>query len=229
MLKPHAETFRSYQGFICTIVTILGSHEPSDTQDRVCRNLLADIHDTLRECSRIIFTGNCPISYPLLRRAFETTSLMALCYLDPKYAEKWWNGAEISNGEVRKELEKHPMGEPSERLRATYKFLSARTHPNRTAIPDRFLGEPNQFTLGSIAVPSLALVVDYLLRCMSIWFWFTALTTFAYRHLIFKHDPQLREVYRAISTHADKIQTQLAGQLDRLYAEEKDQFVYKEG
>jgi hypothetical protein len=40
---------------------------------------LADVFDFLYESRRIIMSGQCATAYPLLRRAFESLSLMVVC------------------------------------------------------------------------------------------------------------------------------------------------------
>jgi hypothetical protein len=95
---------------------------------------------------------------------------MVLCVLDSKFAMKWNSGHEIPNSVVRRELAKHPFGETEESTKRLYKVFGVGTHPNRDLIPHRFLGEGNQFVLGAVSKPSLALVTDYCTIHLRMWF-----------------------------------------------------------
>ena len=93
-----------YGRLICSAVDILGSAPSLSVQDRVIRDLLADVFDFLYESRRIIMSGQCTVAYPLLRRAFESLSLMVVCCFDAVVAERWHSGVQIHNREVRKKL-----------------------------------------------------------------------------------------------------------------------------
>ena len=119
--------------------------------------------------------GNC---VPLARRAYESLSLLVACELEPKLADRWMAGKQIGNAEVRRVLAAHPMGEPEAGTRKLYNFFSKTTHPNRSHMAHRYLGEGNEFVLGAIGRPSLALLADYAHKTLSLWFWFAAFVCF---------------------------------------------------
>jgi hypothetical protein len=124
------------------------------------------------------------VAYPLARRAYESLSLLVACVLEPKLADRWIAGTQIGNAEVRRVLAAHPMGEKETQTRELYDFFSKSTHPNRNTIAYRFLGEGNEFVLGAIGTPSLALLTDYALKTLNLWFWFAAFVVFTFREVL---------------------------------------------
>lgn len=221
MLKPYLEVTDAYAELVCEIVDIIGTEKPVSTQDIVVRDLLADIFDALVEARRIILTGKCSTAYPIARRVYESLSLMALCALDSKIAGKWHSGGEISNGEVRKELAKQTLGEPEDATKKLYKFFCLGAHPNRDLIPRRFLGEGNEFVLGSICAPSLVLVTDYCTIHLRMWFWFTAVLLQYYQQRINAAKPDFGARYLRIASGAQKLQAELERNYERLLLEEQ--------
>jgi hypothetical protein len=174
LYKPYLDVTDRYGQLICDLSLLLGEIPPSDVQEKVVRDLMADVFDNLYESRRIILTGQLNVAYPLIRRAYESLSLLVLCALDGHTAQKWQDGKQISNSEVRKRLDKHPFGEKEEELRELYKFFTQASHPNRELIPERYLGEGNEFVFGAIGMPDLVLVTDYCLKHLKLWFWFAA-------------------------------------------------------
>jgi len=174
LYKPYLDVTDRYGQLICDLSSLLGKLPPSDVQEKVIRDLMADVFDNLYESRNIILTGQLNVAYPLIRRAYESLSLLVLCALDVQTAQKWQDGKQISNNEVRKGLAKHPFGEKEENLRELYKFFSEASHPNRGLIPERYLGEGNEFVFGAIGMPDLVMVTDYCLKHLDLWFWFAA-------------------------------------------------------
>jgi len=130
---------------------------------------------------------------------------MVLCVLDGKCAEKWQTGVEIKNAEVRRELAKYPFGETEESTKYLYKFYSSGTHTNRDFIPRRFLGEGNQFVLGSIPKPSIALVTDYCTNHLRMWFWFTAILLYFFRDVDHLSQPEFGKRYLHVAEVAQHL------------------------
>lgn len=219
--KPCVELTDAYAELVCEIVNVVGSTKPKSLQDSVVRDLLADVFDALHESRRVILTGKCSIAYPLARRAYESLSLLTICILDPKMAEKWNGGAEISNSEVRRELAKHPQGETEDSTKKVYKFFCLGTHPNRDLIPRNFLGEGNQFVLGAVARPNLVLVTDYCTIHLRMWFWFTASLLHLYCDDVDAAKPDFGKRYMRVAEAAQKLQAELERNFDRLLSEEK--------
>ena len=219
--KPYVQVTDAYSELVCGIVDAIGTEKPKSRQDIVVRDLLADIFDTLHEARRVILTGKCSVAYPLARRAYESLSLMHLCILDSKMAEKWDSEAEIPNSEVRRELAKHPLGEAEDSTKKLYKFFCLGTHPNRGLIPRRFLGEGNEFVLGSVGRPSLALVTEYCMMHLSIWFWFTAVVLHLYCDIVDAAIPEFGRNYLKVAETAQKLQSELERNFQRLLKEEQ--------
>src|SRR5579864_7422951 len=82
MVTPYIEVTDRYGELICALVLALGQKAPADSQDEVCRDLLADVFDFLYDCRRSILESQFSVAFPLLRRAFESISLLAVCAAD---------------------------------------------------------------------------------------------------------------------------------------------------
>jgi hypothetical protein len=188
LLKPLVSASDQYGRLLCRITWVLGHTPLQHAEDSAVRDLVADVFDFLYHSRKMILTGALGVAYLLLRRAFESLSLLVLFTFDTDMTKKWASGVQISNSEVRKKLGRHPMGESEESLREFYRFFSTTTHPNREVIPSRYLGEGNAFVLGSIGQPDLPLVFDFCIKYLDLWFWFAAAVTYNYRELLSKQD-----------------------------------------
>jgi hypothetical protein len=220
MLKPYLKVTDAYAGLVCEIVDVIGAEKPGSTQDIVVRDLLADVFDALVEARRIILTGKCSTAYPMARRVYESLSLMAVCALDAKIAAEWHSGKEIPNRKVRTELAKHLLGEPEDDTKKLYKFFTLGAHPNRDLIPRRFLGEGNEFVLGSVCTPNLVLVTEYCTIHLRMWFWFTAVLLHYYQRLVDAAVPDFGPRYLHVADTAQKLQAELDRNYVRLLREE---------
>jgi hypothetical protein len=221
MLKPYVEVTDGYGRLLCRLTVMLGKGPQKDVQDIAVRDLMADVFDFLVESRRAILSGQLNVSYPPLRRAFESTSLLALCCLDPGYAGKWQAGLEIKNYEVRQQLAKHQMGESEKTLKDNYRFFSKSAHPNRELVASRSLGDGNEFVLGSIGHPDLLMTIHYCRHHLSIWFWFAAAICWHYR----ERSPQnaggfaFASSYMSIANEAKNVGKQLVSEFNRLIDE----------
>lgn len=209
-----------YEELICRATVILGSYPPKDVADRSIRDLLADVFDFLYISRRLILEGYASIAFPLLRRAFECNSLIQYFILLPNKAIEWDKGKQISNKEIRKYLNSHPMGESEKAMKYLYAFFSGATHPNREYIPNRFLGEGNKFVLGAIGIPSLLIVADYMHRLLALWFWFAALISYYYRDLLFSVDKNYGNDYMKIANEAQRVNEELLKSQRELWEKE---------
>jgi len=180
---------------------------------------MVDVFNFLYESRRVLLEGKLTVSWPLARRAYESLSLMALCYLDESYARKWESGARIQNSEIRKQLAKHPMGESEGSLGELYRFFSQASHSNRELVPYRYLGEGSKFVLGAIGVPELLLVVDHCIKHVGLWFWFGAVVSFVFHKAIKSHDASYHEKYSQTAERAQKVNEWLAKQFNHLLEE----------
>ncbi len=221
MAEAYIKITDRYGRLISRVVLMLGTKKPQDTQDVVIRDLIADVFDFLYESRPLILSGKLSIAFPIARRAYESLSLLHLSVLDKSWAHKWHEGREIKNAEVRKELASHPMGESEEQMKKLYSFFCLATHPNRGLIPRRFLGEGNKYVLGVILKPSLAMVVDYCIKILSMWFWFAAAVTYFYRDLIAKDDKGYFEAYHQAAAEAQNVSKWLVDSFNHLLKEGK--------
>jgi hypothetical protein len=220
MLTPYIEVTDAYGVLFCDVVNILGRTPPKDDIDAIVRDLLADVFDFLYEARPLIIKGKLEIAFPLARRAFESLSLMVACHLDHRVGHRWKNGEQISNKEIRQVLGKHPKGESEPSLRSQYKFFSQTTHPNRDTIPQRFLGEGNEFVLGSIGAPSLCMLADYALKTLELWFWFGAFVSAAYLAELDRGDREYSHRYMEAAKKCQAVYPWLVDQYNRTLAEE---------
>jgi hypothetical protein len=164
LLAPYVDLTDRYGELVCEIVDVLGKTPPASPREAAARDLIADVFDFLYEARPLILKGKLEIAYPLAQRAYESLSLLVACTFEPKLADRWIAGKQVGPAEVRRVLAAHPMGEKEAETRKT-------THPNRTHMAYRWLGEGNEFVLGAIGRPSLALLADYALKTLDHWFW----------------------------------------------------------
>lgn len=221
MYQPMLEVTEAYAKLVCRVVQVVGQTRPASVQDKVVSDLMADVFDMLRQSERIIMEGKTMLAYPTARRAYESLSLMVLCILDKKYAEKWEKGVQISNGEVRTQLAKHKFGETKKSTDDLYNRFSEAAHPNRNTIACRFLGDGNPFNLGVLIAPDLIVTTDYCISNVELWFWFVAVLAYHYRHSMDKLDKSFGRDYLKTANAAKEINQQLNSEFNRLLAEYK--------
>ena len=219
MAGPYIESTDRYARLVARLVSFLGHVQPKDEQDRVIRDLLADVFDFLYEARPLILGGKLSVAFPLARRAYESLSLLHLCAVDAKWAAKWQSGKQIGNAEVRKALGAHPMGEPEAEIRELYKFFSEAAHPNRSLVPHRLLGEGNEFVLGLIGKPALYFVVDYCSKHLELWHWLAATVSYFYRQSIGPVDGAYFQEYHECFEQAKPVKKWLVESLPHLHAE----------
>ena len=226
LYKPYIDVTDLYGQLICDICSSLGNIPPSDVQEKVVRDLMADVFDNLCESRNIILTGQLNVAYPVVRRVYESLSLLVLCALDNNTAQKWQAGKQISNSAVRKGLAKHPLGEKEESLRELYKFFSQASHPNRALIPQRYLGEGNEFVLGAIGMPDLVMVTDYCLKHLELWFWFAAVISTVFGTKLGSLFSSYRDRYLSVAKDAQECVEWLRSEFNRLLSEmQRDQVI----
>ena len=224
MYKPFVNITDNYGRLICRITSLLGHIPPESTIDNAIRDLMADVFDGLYESRKMIIGGKCTLAYPLARRAYESLSLMVVCKLNSELAEKWIKGKQLSNSKIREQLGKHPMGENEDMTRELYKFFSEASHPNRSLVPYRYLGDGNSFVLGSIAKPDLLMTTDFCIKLLSLWFWYVAFISYIYNDQIRENDHSLSMEYMSVANEARQVVKWLRENFDRLLKELKDNF-----
>jgi hypothetical protein len=221
LLAPYVDVSNRYGEILCRIVVALGRTRPTSPREEAVRDLLADVFDFLYEARALILKGKLEIAYPLARRAYESLSLLVACTLEPKLADRWIAGKQVGNAEVRRILSAHPMGEKEAETRELYDFFSKTTHPNRSHMAHRFLGEGNEFVLGAIGMPSLAMLADYALKTLNLWFWLAAFSMFTFHDVLNRADPGLFKTYKDASDAAKPVAAWLSEQFKRLLIEEQ--------
>lgn len=213
----------SYGSLVARAVFALGTVPPKSRHDVVVRDLIVDVFDFLYEWPRPLLEGRLHVAFPLARRAYESLSLLAACYQDASIAERWDRGKQIGNAEIREALAKMPLRESEESLKELYKFFSKGTHPNRELVGERFLGDGNEFVLGSIGKPDLLLTVLHCMRLVEMWYWFGALSGFAAREVLTQVDPTFGADYRNTAERASQIKKFLAEGFSHLWEEYETQ------
>ncbi len=219
MLASVVRSTDAYGSLISRLIWAIGGVPTAGIQDRVVRDLASDIFDFLFATRRPIFESQLAVSYPLARRAYESLSLLAVCIQDSSLAERWHGGAQISNTDVRKALETLPFKEPVEDLRALYKFFSTGSHPNRDLIPERYLGDGNGYTLGSIGRPDLVLTVDACLNLLRLWVWFAAAVGYYFREQLSRSDRSWGSDYLSLYKDAEAVAGWLMAEYNRLLSD----------
>ncbi len=195
MFAPVLKVTEAYGCLAARAVVALGAAPPATPNDAALRDLIGDAFDFLYEWPRPLFEGRLHVAYPLARRAYESISLLAAGTQDPKLLTRWRQGAQIGHGALRAALSKLPMGEDQADLAKVYTYFSKGSHPNRELVSERYLGEGNDFVLGSIAKPDLILTLDQCAHLLSLWFWFGALTGWFAKEALAERDPRFGKDY----------------------------------
>ena len=63
MVEPYIDVTDAYGELICSLVLTLGEKGPDDTQDEVCRDLLADVFDFLYDARRAILESQFSVIF----------------------------------------------------------------------------------------------------------------------------------------------------------------------
>jgi hypothetical protein len=219
MAEPYIQITERYARLIARLTSLLGHVPPHGEQDRVVRDLMADVFDFLHEARPLILGGKLAVAYPIARRAYESLSLLHICSLEPAWASRWQAGKQVSNGEVRKALGSHAMGEPEAELRKLYSFFSEAAHPNRSLVGHRFLGEGNEFVLGLIGKPELCFVVDYCAKHLELWHWLAAATSYFFKEAISANDSAYFKEYQECHEEAQPVKKWLVENYASLHEE----------
>lgn len=221
MLPQYIAVTDSYGTYVSGVVSVLGRQSPTSAVDETARDLIPDIFDALYNARRLILETQLAVAYPLLRRAFESQSLLAAFVMDDTLEKRWSSGKEIKHVEVRSLLDSHPLGESGEHLRETYRFLSKASHPTRDLVPTRYLGRGNEAVLGAVGMPNLAFVADYCWHHLGMWFWFAATIGYNYRRILATTGEDFKSYYCEIANEAMVVSRLLVEQRNRLVEEDR--------
>ena len=222
MLQPFVECTDRYGELLCRASVAIAEVPPSNVQDRVLRDLMANVFDFLFETRRLILEGKVVIAFPLGRRAYESLSLLALCAQDKNVAKRWQRGRIITNDKVRHQLSKQSMPESDKDTQKLYKFFSKAAHPNRSLVPHRYLGEGNSFVFGAIGKPDLVFVTDSCIKNLQMWFWFGAVISYTYRDVLSRRDHLFVRDYFEAAKMAEKVVEWLGKNWEHLLREAQD-------
>lgn len=169
---PDFVVFRNGISISIELLDLLGSVPPKDDYDRIQRDLTCDALDSLFCAERTLLFGYENQTMVLLRRAYETTVLMAYFFNYPDKVNEWKTGKMVRQSTIRTALNEAPVAESKEGLDEMYRVYSLFSHVNRETVYHRLLGEGNRLTLGSqgnVSDESVASVVCELLR-QTMWF-----------------------------------------------------------
>ena len=164
--------FRKGMSLCVELVNYLGDLTPKDTYDCVQRDLACDTIDSLWLGEYSLLRGYENQTLALLRRAYETTSLMAYFFNFPEQVTEWVDGRRIRQSHIRNALDAAAVPEPKAHLDEMYRVYSLFTHVNRETVYQRKLGENNRLTLGcqgNVDEETVASVLRELLR-QAMWF-----------------------------------------------------------
>lgn len=154
------------------LIHFLGDLPPKDSYDKTQRDLACDTLDSLWLAEYSLLRGYESHTLLLLRRAYETTSLMAYFFNFPDKVQVWESGKRIHQTVIRKALGDAPVAESKDALDEMYRVYSLFSHVNRESLYHRLLGEGNRLTLGcqgNVDEKSFSRVVRELLAQM-MWF-----------------------------------------------------------
>lgn len=158
----------------------LGEVAPRDDRERVQRDLACDTLDSLRMAESALLGGYENQALVLLRRAYETISLMSYFLNFPKEVQVWESGKEIRNCDIRDALDTAAVPEPKGHLRDLYRLYCDFAHVNRKTVWHRMLGEGNRFTIGAQGNVSDETVGACLRETLRIMMWLVDVMNFAF-------------------------------------------------
>jgi hypothetical protein len=208
---------------MATLVEALGHCTPTDIRDVSVRDLGCDAFEFLYAAKEALLQNKPSIAFPLIRRAFESTSLSQVFIHNKQFAEKWAKGGKIQNAEVRKQLEKGPFADPAAEIRETYGHYSQGTHANRTHIPFTFLGEGNKFPLGSIFPIDELTLGRHIRHLMQQAYWLIGVFVFHYHRVakslgqdfeeaVLKLTPRIEQLGRKLTRKLEQLREELSAQ-----------------
>lgn len=159
----------------------VGDSRAADDCERVLRDLSCDVLDSLR-CAEVALLYGCDNqSMVLIRRAYETTALMAYFLNFPEEAVAWEKGKEIKQSLIREKLDTAKIHESKDNLQRIYKVYSIFSHINRATIYNRLLGDGNRFTVGAQGNVSAKAFESILRELLASIMWFVDVMLYSFR------------------------------------------------
>ena len=169
--NPELTMFRKGFGLCVQLIDRLGDEPPRDNADRAQRDLACDTLDSLWIAEHALLHGYENHALVLLRRAYETTSLLWYFINYPARVANWEKG-EITPSDIRKELDSATVPESGGELGAMDEGYRLFAHVNRETVFHRLLGEDNRLTLGcqgNVGDETVGAILGELLR-QALWF-----------------------------------------------------------
>lgn len=164
----------------------LGDSKPADDCERVQRDLSCDVIDSLRCAETVLLCGCDNQGMVLIRRAYETTALMAYFLNFPEEAIAWEKGKEIKQSLIREKLDTAKIHESKDNLKKIYKIYSLFSHINRDTVYNRLLGDDNRFTVGAQGNVSDQSFESVLRELLASIMWFADVMLYAFRTVAVK-------------------------------------------
>jgi hypothetical protein len=175
--------FRKGMSLCAELVHYLGDLPPKEAYDSIQRDLACDTIDSLWLAEHSLLRGYENQTLVLLRRAYETTSLMAYFFNFPGKATEWAVGKRIRQSQIRNGLGTAAVPEPKDHLDEMYRVYSLFTHVNRDTVYQRLLGDKNRFTLGCQGNVSDQIVASVLRELLRQTMWFVDVANFVFLKL----------------------------------------------
>ncbi len=197
---PEVQDFiKKNEILVSRIALILGTMKPENLADESIRDLLGDTFDSLFSAKELIYKGYLGTPFTLLRRAWETISLMTYFILHPEKAKDWRDGKEIPQREIRKAHEKHPQGGDANHQKEAHAYFAKCAHPNSMLIPYRLLGSGSEYTMGNFAKPNDLITMANMIRLVQLWGYLRHVIVTRYGSEMYKKDAKLKSALKEIS------------------------------
>jgi hypothetical protein len=113
-------------------------------------------------------------------------------------------------------MEKEPLADSADEIMETYKHFSGGAHPNRTHVPFLFLGEGNQFTLGSIPPVDELNLGGHFRYLMQMAYWLIGVLAFHYHKPARKLGKDFAQAILDLTPRIHQLGFELERQLDEM-------------
>jgi hypothetical protein len=196
------------------LIHILGDCAPKNETENAIRDVACDTFDSLWHARHLILSGCENHAIVLLRRAYETNSLLATFIQSESLAKKWIDGGEVKAADTRKFLDTAALREPADDMRGMYSMYCKFSHPNRHFVFMRLLGEGNRWTVGAQGNSPDALVEGVVRELLHLLMWFVDVFHYAFKER-FVVATEIRQ-WQLMLSYRGRVQA-VAKELDSLY------------
>jgi hypothetical protein len=208
--QPECVLFQKGFDICLHLLFELGEVEPRDSKDSAQRDLACDVLDSLRIADYALLQGYENQGLVLLRRAFETISLMVYFVNFPHEVQTWESGKEIWNSVIRNALDTAALPEPKDHLKDLYGLYCDFSHVNRKTVWHRLLGEDNHFTIGAQGNVDDKTVGAYLRELLRMMMWFVDVLNFVFAAVATSLGPEYVSQCLAYRSEVQKMADHLA-------------------